>query len=76
MIFLLKIVLKKKVDEVSEVLKQLDKLLPEPKIASRVEMRKKLRERLAEEEENLTLEQEIEMIRRKLEKLQGQGFRT
>ncbi len=65
---LLKIVLKKKIDEVEEQLNIFDKLLPHSKMAGLVK-RPKVKEISPEEQEALTLEQEIETIRRRLESL-------
>jgi hypothetical protein len=65
----LRLALKKKIQESLENLKTLDKLLPHSKMAGL--RKRKVQEDLEEDEENLTLEQEIEVIRRKLNSLQG-----
>lgn len=65
----LRLSFKKKVGDVLENLKVLDKQLPHSKMAG---LKKKVaKEDIEENNENLTLEQEIESIRMKLEKLQG-----
>ena len=62
----LRLTLKKKMEEVIETLEVLDKLLPPGHF-------RMLKEQsgMKEKDETLTLDQEIEMIRRKLEKLRG-----
>ena len=62
----LKLTLKKKMEEVIETLEILDKLLPPGHF-------RRLKEKIGvkEKDETLTLDQEIEMIRRKLEKLRS-----
>lgn len=67
-----KILLKKKFDEVIEQLNVLDKLLPHSKMAGLIKKPKPRSEfegMSAEDKAALTLEQEIEAIRRKLERL-------
>ncbi len=68
----LKIVLKKKVDEVKEQLEILDKILPHTKMGGLIKRPKPKNENIAlsiEDKAALTLEQEVETIRRKLEML-------
>ena len=66
---ILRLTLKKKIDDAQENLRVLDKLLPHHKMEG---LRKReMKEDLIEENEALTLEQEIEAIRRKLERLQS-----
>ncbi len=66
---ILRLTLKKKMDDATENLKLLDKLLPHHKMEGL--KKKQIKEDLIEENESLTLEQEIEAIRRKLERLQS-----
>lgn len=66
---ILRLALKNKVSESLENLKILDKLLPHSKMVGL--LKRRANEEAIEEGENLTLEQEIEAIRRKLNKLQG-----
>ena len=65
---ILKIALKKKIDEVGEQLDIFDKLLPHTKMAGLIK-KPAPREASFEDKEALTLEQEVERIRRKLELL-------
>ena len=65
---ILKLTLKKKLDETVECLKFLEKLLPHTKMIGLIKPHRSDDE-LAEEKESMTLEQEIEMIRRKIERL-------
>ncbi len=68
----LKIVLKKKVDELKGQLEILDKILPHTKMAGLIKRPKPKNEMAglsAEDKATLTLEQEVEAIRRKLETL-------
>lgn len=66
----LRIALKKKFSETLECLQILDKLLPHDKLAGLEKRREKAKGEFAEEKENLSLEQELEGIRRKIEGLQ------
>lgn len=68
---ILRIALKKKFDEVLECLQILDKLLPHDKLAGLEKRRQKAKEEKAEGKENLSLEQELERIRRKIEHLRA-----
>ena len=65
---ILKIALKKKIDEVGEQLDVFDKLLPHSKMAGLIK-KPATREDSFNDKEALTLEQEVEKIRRKLELL-------
>ena len=65
---ILRLTLKKKIEDILENLKLLDKLLPHSKMAGLLKQR--AGEEAIEEGEKLTLEQEIEAIRRRLEKLE------
>ena len=66
---ILKIVLKKKIDELKEQLEVFDKLLPHSKMAGLIKMPRPKEELSLDDKEALTLEQEVERIRRKLERL-------
>ncbi len=65
---ILKIALKKKIDEVEEKLEIFDKLLPHTKMAGLIK-KPTPKEYNLDDKEDLTLEQEVERIRRKLETL-------
>ena len=66
---ILKLTLKKKIEEFLDNLQLLDRLLPQDKLPGLD--RKKREEELMEMKGELSLEQEIEVIRRRLEKLQN-----
>ncbi len=65
----LRLTLKKKIEEFLDNLQLLDRLLPQDKLPGLD--RKKREEELMEMKGELSLEQEIEVIRRRLEKLQN-----
>ncbi|MDO8509032.1 MAG: hypothetical protein Q7S27_05095 [Nanoarchaeota archaeon] len=70
----MKILLKKKMDELIEMLSILDKMLPHTKMAGLIKEKKHhLKDRMEgmseDDKESYTLEQEVERIRRKLEVL-------
>ena len=65
----LRLALKNRFEEIIEELKVLYKLLPHDKFAMLEEKKKKSKEETAEEKEVLTLEQELEVIRRRLDRL-------
>jgi hypothetical protein len=68
----LRLALKKRIGEVVEDLKVLSKLLPHAHIPELDrKLNKKSKEELADEKLGLTLEQELEQIRRRLVKLDG-----
>ncbi len=69
--FVLKVAVKSKIDGVLESLNLLDKLLPHDKLAGLgiVKREPKSKEKTKEDKENISLEQELEIIRRRLEKL-------
>lgn len=67
---ILKIALKKEFDDTMENLKLLDKLLPHTKMTGLIK-KEFISEEIEEERGVLTLEQEIEQIKRRLEKLHG-----
>ena len=71
--FVLKVAVKNKIDGIIESLKLLDKLLPHDKLAGLgvVKRPPKSKEETKEEKENISLEQELEIIRRRLDKLRG-----
>jgi len=64
----LRLTLKKKINEILDGLKVLDKILPHSKMAGL--KKRKIESEFDAKNENLTLEQEIEVIRRKLRRLQ------
>jgi len=66
----LRVALKKRFDEALENLELLDKLLPHDKLSGLMKRKSRPEGELAEEKENLSLEQELEVIRRRLEKLE------
>lgn len=65
----LKIALKKKLDECAEALKVLDKLLPHAKMPW-MHKKHEIEEEIEKESEIHTLDDEVEEIRRKLERLE------
>ena len=67
--FVLKFAFKTKLDELLAGLEELDKLLPHHKMHGLFK-EEKLKEEAEKKNEDLTIEQELENIRRKLEKLE------
>ena len=68
--FALKFAFKNKLDELLTGLEELDKLLPHHKMHGLFK-EEKLKEELEKKNEDITIEQELESIRRKLEKLEN-----
>ena len=64
----LRLAVKKKVDEIRECFELLDKLLPHDKLAG-LKKEQKAKEDIAGGKAEISLEQELEMIRRRLENL-------
>lgn len=67
----LKIALKKRVVEILETLEMLDKILPHSRMAGLIRRENKVKEIDKKKEGALTLEQELELIRRKIENLRN-----